>query len=198
MNKRYYWIKLQATFFDDLKIKKMRKITGGDTFVCIYLKLMLLSLKCDGIIEFESVYDTIEAELADKLGEKTENVKATLVFASSMNMVEIRANNSLLFSQVEEMTGSESASATRMRKHRALENKKQKQMSQCDKNVTTEKEKELEYIKIDDSYYYEDTEKLEEFNKILLKKQIKKDIKKEKLNNLSQANRENQVIEPPT
>ena len=49
-NKKFYWLKLEAKFFDDLRIQKLRNISGGDTFTCIYLKLLLLSLENDGFI----------------------------------------------------------------------------------------------------------------------------------------------------
>ena len=47
-NKRYYWIKLKEEFFTDKRIKRLRRISGGDTYTIIYLKLLLLSLKDDG------------------------------------------------------------------------------------------------------------------------------------------------------
>ena len=40
-NKRYYWLKLDRHFFRDARIKKLRRIAGGDTYTIIYLKLML-------------------------------------------------------------------------------------------------------------------------------------------------------------
>ena len=39
--KKYYWIRLKKTFFGDPKIKKMRRLDGGDTMSIIYLKMML-------------------------------------------------------------------------------------------------------------------------------------------------------------
>ena len=44
-NKRYYWIKLKEEFFTDKRIERLRRISGGDTYTIIYLKLLLLSLK---------------------------------------------------------------------------------------------------------------------------------------------------------
>ena len=103
INKRFYWLKIGATFFDDLKIQKLRKIAGGDTFTCIYLKLMILSLKNDGSILFESIFEDIEDELAIKLNETVENIKATLVFCKSMKMIEIYEDKSLFFKQIKDI-----------------------------------------------------------------------------------------------
>ena len=33
--KRYYWLKLQDDFFKSKRIKKLRKIAGGDTYTII-------------------------------------------------------------------------------------------------------------------------------------------------------------------
>ena len=41
-NKKYYWLKLKEAYFDNPKIKMLRKIAGGDTFTIIYLKMQLL------------------------------------------------------------------------------------------------------------------------------------------------------------
>ena len=38
--KKYYWLKLKEDFFRDKKIKKLRKIAGGDTYTIIYLKYL--------------------------------------------------------------------------------------------------------------------------------------------------------------
>ena len=47
-NKRYYWIKLKEEFFTDKWLKRLRRISRGDTYTIIYLKLLLLSLKDGG------------------------------------------------------------------------------------------------------------------------------------------------------
>ena len=44
-SKRYYWLKLKEDFFNDVRMKRLRKISGGETYTIIYLKLLLLSLK---------------------------------------------------------------------------------------------------------------------------------------------------------
>lgn len=46
--KRYYWLKLKEDFFNDIRMKRLRKISAGSTYTIIYLKLLLLSLKDEG------------------------------------------------------------------------------------------------------------------------------------------------------
>ena len=67
--KRYYWLKLNEGFFDQPVIKKLRKIAGGDTYTCIYLKMMLMSVKTEGVLIYEGLEETLEKELALKLDE---------------------------------------------------------------------------------------------------------------------------------
>ena len=46
--KRYYWLRFKDDFFDSKRIKKLRKMAGGDTYVIIYLKMQLKALRTDG------------------------------------------------------------------------------------------------------------------------------------------------------
>ena len=64
INKRYYWIKLKEEFFTDKRIKRLRKISGGDTYTIIYLKLLLLSLKDEGKLYYDGVESDFTKELA--------------------------------------------------------------------------------------------------------------------------------------
>ena len=63
--KGYIWLKFQKDFFKSLRIKKLRKLAGGDTFTIIYLKLQLLSLGTNGILEYKGVFPTFEEEMED-------------------------------------------------------------------------------------------------------------------------------------
>ena len=62
-NKRYYWIKLKEEFFTDKRIKRLRRISGGDTYTIIYLKLLLLSPKDEG----KRYYDGVESDFIKEL-----------------------------------------------------------------------------------------------------------------------------------
>lgn len=146
--KRYYWLKLKEDFFKDKKIKKLRKIAGGDTYTIIYLKIQLLSLKNNGILIFEGVESTLEEELALELDEEVENVKITIAYLKTNDLL-YETDNSNEFALPETMSsiGSESESAERVRRLRS----KNKQALQCNGNVTLdidkEKEKEIELEK---------------------------------------------------
>ena len=50
--KRYYWLKLQVGFFQELIIKQLRTLPEGDSIVLLYLKLLLKAINTEGIIYY--------------------------------------------------------------------------------------------------------------------------------------------------
>lgn len=145
--KRYFWLKLQDTFFSQKEIKKLRKIAGGDTYTIIYLKLQLISLRNGGKIYYEGLEETFYEEMALELDEDSENVKFTILFLEKYGLIQTINENEYLMTNVEKSTGSETQEAVRVRRYR----EKQKAL-QCNGNVTKcnveiEKEKEIEIEK---------------------------------------------------
>lgn len=130
MAKKYYWLKLKTDFFNSKEIKKLRKTAGGDTFVIIYLKMQLLSLQSNGKLYYDGIEDDFASEIALTLDEDAENVRLTIAFLQHCGLIECISEEEYFMSQVPEITGKESDSALRMRKHRA---------SHCDINVTNAK-----------------------------------------------------------
>lgn len=134
MAKRYYWLKLKEDFFSSPKIKKLRRIAGGDTYTIIYLKMQLLSVKNSGVIEFSGVENTFEEELSLVLDEDVDNISVTLRFLESQNLIESDGENSFLLKEAAECIGSEGESAERMR---AFRERKKELSSHSDSNVRT-------------------------------------------------------------
>lgn len=139
MTKRYYWLKLQENFFDDVWVKKLRKIAGGDTYTCIYLKMILKSLQDEGIITFRGIENTLAEEMALIIDEDPDNVQVTISFLMRAGLLIDIGNNQFSFLIVAENLGSESASAKRVRdfreRHKAL---------QCNTDVTEMKREALQ------------------------------------------------------
>lgn len=127
-DKRYYWLKLKEDYFNSPKIKKLRKIAGGDTYTIIYLKMQLLSISNKGIIQFEQIEPTIQEELALKLDEDVENVGVTLNFLQTQGLIEVNENNEFLLLEASNCIGSECDSAERVRLFRERENQKKKML----------------------------------------------------------------------
>lgn len=131
MNKKYYWLKLKSTFFNQLEQKKMRRQENGSDMLIIYLKMMLLSIDKDCIIAYQGVENSIEEELAFEFGEDKEIVKQTIDFLVSHKLIEIVEDDTYFLVEAKECIGSETDSAGRMRKYR------KNKTSQSDTPVTT-------------------------------------------------------------
>ena len=149
--KRYYWLKFKEDFFDSKRIKKLRKMAGGDTYVIIYLKMQLKALKTDGVLEFTGVEQDFADELALDIDESPDDVRVVLTFLLTYGMCECSDNIHYFFPYVIENTGSETASTQRVREYR----ERQKALH-CNADVTEVKricnaEKEIEIEKEKDT-----------------------------------------------
>ena len=141
-NKRYYWLKLKDDFFRDKKIKKLRRIAGGDTFTIIYLKMQLLSLKDEGKLFFDNVEGSFTEEIALEIDEEVENVQVTMAYLLQCGLVEEVAIDEYALPQTMDSIGTETQAAERVRNHR-----KRVKALQCNTPVTignTEIDIELE------------------------------------------------------
>ena len=120
--KRYYWLKLKDDFFQSRKMKKLRKVAGGDTYTIIYLKLQLLSINNDGVIEFEGTDEDIFHQLSLDIDEEIDDIKMTVAFCTANDLIEVQQDD-LFLSDVPKLIGSETQAARRMRRKRAKDSK---------------------------------------------------------------------------
>lgn len=97
------------------KVKKLRKIAGGDTYTIIYLKMQLLSIESGGVIEYQGIEPTLEAELALILDEDEDNVKITVSYLVSQGLLVSVDGNTFLLPDAAERIGTESESKERVR-----------------------------------------------------------------------------------
>jgi predicted phage replisome organizer len=137
--KKYYWLKLQDNFMNSKEIKKLRRIAGGDTYTCIYLKILLLSIKTEGKIIFEGIEENFVDELSLEIDESVENIKMTLLYLEKHNLIENISEYEYILKYTENNIGSISSVADRVKKHR--ENKK---MLQCNTNLLQSNVKTLQ------------------------------------------------------
>lgn len=144
--KRYYWLKLRDDIFSSKRIKKLRKMAGGDTYTIIYLKMQLLALKTDGVLTYTGLENSFAAELALDLDEQEDNVTVTVSYLLSCGLLETNDDTSFFLPYVAMNTGSETASTQRWREWRdrqkLLESNTAPTQPQQNANVEKEIEKE--------------------------------------------------------
>lgn len=159
MEKRFFWLKLRESFFNDTYIKAMRTLPNGDSLVITYLEMALYSLKTNGVIEYGELMPSLGEEIAIAINEPVSRVKKTIEVLIKSRAAE-QSGNSLYLIEMMKLMGSESTSAERMRKLRSKKSDEpavtlasqcdKDELSQVTKSVTTEielekeKEKELE------------------------------------------------------
>lgn len=186
MDKKYYWLKLKEDFFQDVRMKKLRKVAGGDTYTIIYLKLQLLSIKNNGVLIYNGYLETIEEEFALAIDEDIQNVKMTLAFLFANKLIEEVEKNKFLMTETVKCIGSETASAERMRNHRKQENDKNQKLTYSNNENEYDLCKNASHCYTDVTNCYADvtscyTEKREDIDKREDKEIDKKQEKKQKL-----------------
>lgn len=142
-NKKYYWMKLKEDFFEDDTIAWLEEQPNGKEYALFYLKLCLKSLKSDGVL-IRRVGDMLIPYDVKMLAEMTRTDVDTAVVAMELlkriKLVEILDNGEIFISAMEEMVGSETDTAIRVRKHRALKEEKRLAL-QCNTDETKTKQK---------------------------------------------------------
>lgn len=121
-NKRYYWLKLPEDFYDDDTIQWIEDQENGAAYVNFYLKLLLKSLSDDGrLIRYVGQrlmpYDV--KSLARLTNTDADTVRVALELFVNIGLVERLETGELYMSQIDEMIGTETQAAARMRKMRA-------------------------------------------------------------------------------
>lgn len=129
-NKKYYWLKLKEDFFDDKIIRYLRKLPDGNGLIVIYLKMQLKSLKTEGFLKYDNLLPTCEEELALVLDEDANLVRFAITALEKVGAVERWENDTLYMASMQQLIGSETAVAERVRRHRELKKQKQEAL-QC-------------------------------------------------------------------
>ena len=123
MEKRFFWIKLRTDFFDGDAIDWLHKQENGSEYIYIYLRLCLLAANKGGVLAWQVgnllvPYDV--SKISEVVHSKVDSVVVAISLFKKLGLVEELEDRTLKIAGFETMVGSESASAERVRKHRAL------------------------------------------------------------------------------
>lgn len=125
----YFWVKLHHDFFDTLIIKKLRRKENGDTLALLYQRVILLSLKHNGYICYESMGDDITEEISIATGENIDDCRTLINFLVDNNQATLSDDKTYIYIHgYEDCTGADEPK-TRM-KHSRIRKKQQKQYNQ--------------------------------------------------------------------
>lgn len=114
---KYYWLKLKNDFFSDLNVKKLRRQQNGDSFLVIYLKMLLKAIANDGYLDFDGTDDLI-TDLSVMMDEDDFLIRSALDAMLRYGLAAAENENRLYLPAVAEYTGSETAWAEKKRAYR--------------------------------------------------------------------------------
>lgn len=134
-NKRYYWIKLKEDFFDIETIDWLISQKNGCEYIVLYQKLCLLTANKNGKLAVK-VGEMIIPYDVNKIARDTKFPIDTVIVAMELfkkiGLIYEQEDGILKIPYVDELVGSETSSAKRVREYR------QKKALQCNNNVTQE------------------------------------------------------------
>lgn len=139
--KKFYWLKLKRDFFKRHDIRIIEEMPNGKDYVLFYLKLLLESIDHEGSLRFSDTIPYNEQMLSVITNTNVDIVRSAMRLFTELNLIEIFDDQTIFMGEVEKMIGSESESASRMRRLR-----QKQQASLCDGDVRKsdiEKEKEI-------------------------------------------------------
>lgn len=71
-------VKIPFDFFNESRIKALRRLRNGDTYLVIYLRLLCEAKKSGGFIYWDGIEDSLFDELCLSLDEDVNNIVATI------------------------------------------------------------------------------------------------------------------------
>jgi len=141
-SKRYYWLKLNENFFEDDTIQWLEEQENGKDYVLFYLKLALKSLSDEGhLIRYvgEKLIPYDIKALAKLTNTPVDTVSVAMKVFLDIGLVSSLDTGEIYMNQINEMIGSETDVAKRVRKHRAkklIEENKNIRLLQCNTDET--------------------------------------------------------------
>lgn len=140
---KFYWLKLKKDFFKRHDVRIIEEMENGKDYILFYLKLLLESITHEGHLRFSETIPYNEKMLSVITNTNIDIVRSAMKALIELKMIEILDDSTIYMSEVLKLTGSETAVAERVRKHR------QQKALQCNTAVTLcnteiEIEKELD------------------------------------------------------
>lgn len=137
-SKRYYWIKLKTNFFNQNEIDFLLSQKNGCEYVVLYQMLCLNTANTNGKLE-NRIGEMIVPYDVDKIVRDTkyfdyDTVVVALELYKKLGLIYLNENGCLMIANYDEMVGSETSSAKRVREWRAKQ-ETQKTL-QCNNDVT--------------------------------------------------------------
>jgi predicted phage replisome organizer len=141
--KKFYWLKLKRDFFKRHDIRIIEEMQNGKDYVLFYLKLLLESIDHEGSLRFSDTIPYNEQMLSVVTNTNIDIVRSAMKLFTELKLMEVLDDATIYMAEVNNMIGSESWSAERVRRFR-----QKQQALLCNGDVTScNEEKEIEIKK---------------------------------------------------
>ena len=141
--KKFYWLKLKRDFFKRHDIRIIEEMPNGKDYVLFYLKLLLESIDHEGSLRFSDTIPYNEQMLSVVTNTNIDIVRSAMKLFTELKLMEVLDDATIYMAEVNNMIGSESWSAERVRRFR-----QKQQALLCNDDVTScNEEKEIEIKK---------------------------------------------------
>ena len=117
--KRYFWLKLQTTFFERDEIKIIESMPNGKDYIIFYLKLMLKAINDKGRLMFRDTIPYTPDMLASITQTSIDTVRVAIEAFVKLGLIQVLTDGALYMEEVKRLVGSETADAERKRLERA-------------------------------------------------------------------------------
>ena len=166
-NKRYYYMRLKESFFDDDAIKILEAMPDGYLYSNILLKLYLKSLKFNGRLMYNERIPYNASVLATLTNHSVGVIEKALDIFEQLGLIEVLDNGAIYMLDIQNYIGKSTTEADRKRDYRNRIDEEKKiisgQMSgqnsdkstpeiDIEKERETEKRKRVDYQRIVDMY----------------------------------------------
>ena len=185
-SKRYYWLKLNENFFEREEIKVIESMPNGKDYIIFYMKLLLKSIRTEGQLKFREVIPYTPDMLAAITNTSVDTVRVAIDMFSKLDLMEVWDDGTLFMVETQNMIGSETDSARRMRRLREKEKQKELPASQSDEN---KEQCDVDVIKSDTDIEIDIDKELD------IDKDIEEDIDKEESSSTLTKENINLIIE---
>lgn len=119
-NKKYYWLKLYANFFEKDEIQIIEDMDNGKDYIIFYLKLLCKSISSEGILKFSEAIPYNDKMLSTITKTNIDIVRSAIKIFTNLKMMSILDDGSYYMEKVQNMIGLETGAAQRMRKSREI------------------------------------------------------------------------------
>jgi len=133
---KFYWLKLWRDFFRRTEIRLIEAMPNGKEYVLFYLKLLCEGLDNEGYLLVNKTIPYNEEMLSAITNTNIDIIRSAVKVFTSMGMMQLMDNGAYYLDEVKRMTGSAVNSDEANRQRRSRENRRVKEISAPDTDVT--------------------------------------------------------------